>query len=407
LIHLKAGLARRGHGAIIDGTTEERTVTSLFESSDLYRRLIAATAGKTSPLLLIDLERVEAQYRDLRAALPEARILYAVKANPHPEILRRLAALGAGFDIASLGELERCRAAGAAIENLSYGNPMKKEGDIARAFAAGVGLFVVDSGMELDKITRAAPGARVFCRIAVSGAGAEWPLTHKFGCTVEMAVELLVEARRRGLVPAGLSFHVGSQQTEPEAWLHAIHRAGEVFRHAAKQGISLDFLNLGGGLPAHYRTSLPTLARYVEVMRAALRENFGKSWPRLLIEPGRYMVGDAGVLLTEVVLVAERPHERVPRWVYLDAGVWNGLDETMKERIHYPLHMAGPPRPVGPVVLAGPTCDSADVMYRHNIELPLDLAAGEKVIFLTAGAYTATCSCIDFNGFPPLPVCCI
>ena len=353
-------------------------------------------------MLLIDLDCVEAKFKALRAALPEARILYAVKANPHPEVLARLAAVGCGFDIASLGELDHCRSAGAPVADMSYGNPMKKEADIAAARAAGVDLFALDSPMELEKLGRAASGARVFTRLAVSGAGAEWPLTHKFGCTIDEAVTFLERASQIGLRPTGVSFHVGSQQSDPDAWRHAIHRAGEVFRLAARRGVSLEFLNLGGGLPAQYAHPLPPLEAYVEVMRSAVREVFGDSAPKLMIEPGRYMVGDAAVLAAEVVLVAKRPHERSQRWVYLDVGVWSGLDETMNERIRYRLHVPGPQRPCGPVVLAGPTCDSADVLYRHSVELPLDLRAGERVIFLSAGAYTASCSTVDFNGFPPL-----
>jgi ornithine decarboxylase len=369
--------------------------------------LIEMAAIARTPILLIDLARVEAQFRALQAAFPEAQILYAVKANSHQQVLDRLAALGCGFDIASLGELERCRWDAHPTAFLSYGNPIKKEAEIAAAHASGVGLFAFDSRMELEKISRAAVGARVFCRLAVSGDGAQWPLTHKFGCTIEQAVELLDEARRIGLQPAGISFHVGSQQMQPEAWLHAIHRAGEVFRRVARRGVTLEFLNLGGGLPAHYSSSPPPLEAYIEAMRAALRQTFGGAAPKLFIEPGRYMVGDAGVLAAEVVLVADRPHASVRRWVYLDAGFFSGLYETMHERIRYRLHIAGHGRPCGPVVLAGRTCDSADVLYQHGVEMPLDLEPGERVIFLSAGAYTANCSATDFNGFPPLVTCCV
>jgi ornithine decarboxylase len=372
------------------------------DSSPTAARLLEAASAAPTPMLLMDLGRVEAQFRALRAALPEARILYAVKANPQREVLTRLAALGCGFDIASPGELARCRAAAGPDAFVSYGNPIKKAADIATARGDGVDLFALDSPIELHKIARAAPGARVFCRLAVSGAGAQWPLTHKFGCTIEEASDLLGEAGRIGLQPAGLSFHVGSQQTEPDAWRHAIHRAGEVFQRTARRGVALRFLNLGGGLPAQYATPIPSLEAYAETMRAALREAFGAATPDLFIEPGRYMVGDAGALAAEVVLVADRPHEAVRRWVYLDVGRWSGLDETLDERIRYRLRVPGPRRPCGPVVLAGPTCDSADVLYRHGIEAPLDLQPGERVIFLSAGAYTASCSTVDFNGFPPL-----
>jgi len=366
------------------------------------QNLLDAAVASQTPVLIMDLSRVEAQYRALRAALPEAQVLYAIKANPHPAVLRRLASIGCGFDIASLGELELCRSISGPAALVSFGNTVKKEADIAAAHAAGIDLFALDSPLEQAKIGRAAPGAQTICRLAVSGGGAQWPLSHKFGCTIDEAVDLLADARRIGLNPAGVSFHVGSQQIEPDAWRLAIHRAGEVFRLAARRGVELEFLDLGGGLPAHYTLDPPPIEAYVESIRAALRETFGSAAPRLLIEPGRYLVGDAGVLVAEVVLVAERPHERVARWVYLDVGLYSGLDETMDERIRYRLHVPGPERPCGPVVLAGPTCDSADILYRHGVDLPLDLMPGERVIFLSAGAYTASCSAVGFNGFPPL-----
>jgi ornithine decarboxylase len=286
--------------------------------------------------------------------------------------LSRLASIGCSFDIASPGELGLCRSIRGPAAFVSYGNTVKKEADIAAAYAVGINLFALDSRMELEKIGRAAPGAQTVCRLAVSGSGAQWPLSHKFGCTIDEAVDLLVDARRIGLKPAGVSFHVGSQQMEPDAWRLAIHRAGEVFQHAAQRGVELEFLNLGGGLPAHYASAPPPLEAYVETIRRALRQTFGSAAPRLLIEPGRYLVGDAGVLVTEVVLVADRPNERPPRWVYIDAGLFSGLDETMDERIRYRLHVPGSDRPRGPAVLAGPTCDSADILYRHGVELPLD-----------------------------------
>jgi ornithine decarboxylase len=370
-------------------------------------RLLAAAELAHSPAALIDLAVVQAKYEALRAALPAAHVLYAVKANPHPGLVKLLAGLGCGFDVASPGELKRCLMAGAAPEMLSYGNTIKKEHAIAEAHQAGVARFAVDCPMELEKVGRAAPGARVFARLGVSGTGAEWPLTHKFGCTIDEAVELLEEARRIGLRPEGVSFHVGSQQMVPDAWRLAIHRASEVFRHAAKRGIALDFLNLGGGWPAHYMTPPPPLETYAGAVDAALRQHFGAALPRLYVEPGRYMVADAGIVVSEVVLVAQRPHERVPRWVYVDAGIYAGLEETTGERIRYRLLVPGPARPMGPVVLSGPTCDSADVLYRHHVELPLDLQAGERVIFLSAGAYSATCSSVDFNGFPALSMQCV
>ncbi len=218
-----------------------------------------------------------------------------------------------------------------------------------------------------------------------------------------MAADLLVSAKEMGLRPLGVSFHVGSQQTDPQRWSAAIARAGWVFRACAHRGLDLELLNLGGGLPAHYRTSVPPLPAYAEAIEVALRQEFGSSRPQILIEPGRYLVGDAGLLRTQILLISRKsPHEH-ERWVYVDAGHFNGLYETLDERIQYRIRTSRDGRPCGPVILAGPTCDSTDILYRrHLYELPLDLSIGDYVDFLSAGAYTASAAAVCFNGFPPL-----
>jgi ornithine decarboxylase len=223
------------------------------------------------------------------------------------------------------------------------------------------------------------------------------------GGEAHMAANLLVTASQLGLRPCGASFHVGSQRTDPRAWSSAIAHAAWVFRTCAHRGLDLDLLNLGGGLPAHYRTAVPPLAAYAETIETALAAEFGRSRPRILIEPGRYLVGDAGLLRAEVLLISRKsPHER-ERWVYLDAGLYNGLDETLDERIHYRIRTPRDGGPCGPVILAGPTCDSEDIHYRRTpYELPLDLAIGDPVDFLSAGAYTASVAAVAFNGFPPI-----
>ena len=365
-------------------------------------RFLAAEHPAT-PCLVIDLDVVERQYRALAHALPAAGIYYAVKANPAAEVIARLAALGAGFDLASPGELARCRDLGVAPDRLSFGHTIKKERDIAAARRHGIDLFAFDARGELDKLARVAPGARVFCRLAVPGRGAQWPLTRKFGCDEATAVELLIAARDLGLRPWGLSFHVGSQQTEPAQWASAISRAATVFRVAARAGVALEMLNLGGGLPAQYRDPVPPLERYAETMAAALAHQFGGSVPRVLIEPGRFLVGDAGVLESEVVLIAARPGHDHRRWVYLDAGRFNGLAESFEERIQYRVAVPGRDGAGEPAVLAGPTCDSADVPYQRSVyALPCDLAIGDRVRFLSTGAYTASYASVEFNGFPPI-----
>jgi ornithine decarboxylase len=208
-----------------------------------------------TPFLVVDLDVVRARYAALRAILPRAEIYYAVKANPAKEIVAALAVLGANFDLASPGELDICRGLDVPPERLSFGNTIKRERDIASSANSGIELFAFDSAAELGKLARRAPGARVFCRMLVENKGADWPLTDKFGCRAHMAADLLVTAKKLGLRPAGLSFHVGSQQTQPRAWAEAIAHAAWIFRACAHRGLTLEMLNVGGGLPAHYQAT--------------------------------------------------------------------------------------------------------------------------------------------------------
>jgi len=252
------------------------------------------TERPPTPCIVIDVLQVRAQYRTLATLMPGAEIFYAVKANPAAAVIEALAALGACFDVASLGEIRLCRSAGTPAARLSFGNTIKREGDIALARAAGIDLFAFDCEAELRKIARAAPGAGVFVRLSVRGGGADWPLTRKFGCDAETAGDLLVRARSLGLRPAGVSFHVGSQQTDPSRWAVPIAQAAAIFQRCARQGVDLELLNLGGGLPASgYREPVPALGEYVAAMETALAQAFGSARPRLLVEPGRFMVADA------------------------------------------------------------------------------------------------------------------
>ena len=364
-----------------------------------------ADAAPATPCLVIDLDVVEERYRALNAALPAASVHYAVKANPSPGVLARLAGLGSRFDVASPVEIDLCLAAGVDPRWISYGNTIKKRRDIAYAHAAGVRLFVVDSGEELGKVAAAAPGAAVLVRVLVSGEGADWPLSRKFGCAPDMAVDLLVEAGTLGLEPAGVSFHVGSQQKEPDRWEPAIAQAATVLRQAASGGVPVSTINIGGGFPANYASDVPGIAVYGRAIRNALELHLADLPVQVLCEPGRYIAGDAGVLRAEVVLVARKAYGDDHRWVYLDIGRFGGLAETEGEAIRYQLLTSADGGPVGPVILAGPTCDSVDVLYeRTRYELPLTLAEGDTVDILAAGAYTASYASAGFNGFGPLAI---
>lgn len=400
-------LLRVGGGAawppVASTSTDHTNVDHTAVPSKIQRFL--ADEDPPTPCLVIDLDVVEERYLSLAAALPEAEVYYAVKANPSPGVLARLAALGSCFDVASPAEVEMCLAAGVDPARISYGNTIKKRRDIARAFAVGVRLFVVDSEEELGKVAAAAPGASVLVRVLVSGDGADWPLSHKFGCQPDMAVDLLVEAATLGLRPAGVSFHVGSQQRCPEMWDPAIELAADVLSQARAAGIAVNVVNIGGGFPARYSADVPDIAAYGEAIAAALARHTADLGLRVLCEPGRYIAGDAGVLRAEVVLVSRKGYGDDHRWVYLDVGRFGGLAETEGEAIRYPMVTSRDGGPVGPVILAGPTCDSVDVLYeRTRYDMPLTLTEGDTVDILAAGAYTAAYASAGFNGFGPMQV---
>jgi ornithine decarboxylase len=355
------------------------------------------------PCLVVDLVEVKDNFLAFERALPDSRIFYAVKANPAPEILTALAAMGSCFDCASVVEIEAALAAGATPDRISYGNTIKKERDIATARRLGVDLFAVDCIEEVEKISRAAPGARVFCRILCDGAGADWPLSRKFGCTPGHAPEVLETAQRSGLVATGISFHVGSQQRNTQAWDAAIASASSIFRTLAERGIRLTLVNLGGGFPARYRGDEPAAALYGQAIRASILRHFGNRPPETIIEPGRGMVGSAGMLKTEVVLISRKDPSEEARWVFLDIGKFGGLAETMDEAIRYPIRSQREGDEAGPCVLAGPTCDSADVLYEKTpYMLPLSLEIGDELLIEGTGAYTTTYASVGFNGFAPL-----
>jgi ornithine decarboxylase len=223
-----------------------------------------------------------------------------------------------------------------------------------------------------------------------------------------MAEELLVEAAARGLDAYGISFHVGSQQTDLTQYDKAIADTASLFARLAERGVQLRMVNIGGGFPSRYHAEVPPIEAYGQAIRESLRQRFGASIPEIIVEPGRGIVGDAGVIQAEVVLVAEKGGSDRRRWVYLDIGKFQGLAETMDEAIKYRLLTSQDGGETASVVLAGPTCDSADILYeRTDCRLPVALKAGDRVWILSTGAYTTTYSAVGFNGFPPLASVCI
>tara|TARA_Y100001933_G_scaffold257883_1_gene304973 strand:+ start:2709 stop:3872 length:1164 start_codon:yes stop_codon:yes gene_type:complete len=371
------------------------------EAAERIRRFAET---QETPFLVVDRATVGEAYDELAAAFPFAGIYYAVKANPAPEIIELLRDRGANFDIASIYELDRVLGLGVTPDRVSYGNTIKKARDVRYFYERGVTLFATDAEADLRNIAKAAPGARVYVRILTEGTQtADWPLSRKFGCQTDMAMDLLILARDLGLVPYGVSFHVGSQQRDIGAWDAAIAKVKVIFeRLRDEDGIELKMINLGGGFPANYLTKTHTLKTYAEEITRYLRDDFGDTLPEIVLEPGRSLLANAGVLVSEVVLISRKSRTGLHRWVYVDVGKFSGLIETLGEAIKFPVH-TDKQGELEDAVIAGPTCDSADILYEdHKYPLPLNLAIGDRLYWFSTGAYTTSYSAIEFNGFPPL-----
>jgi ornithine decarboxylase len=356
------------------------------------------------PTLVIDVDRVEEQYHALKAGLGHARIHYAVKANPQREIIERLVDLGSGFDAASRAEIELCLSLGARPENISFGNTVKKVRDIEFAFHAGVTLFAADAEEELEKIAEFAPGSDVYIRLIVDASEADWPLSRKFGCARDKAVSLMDMAVELGLKPVGFSFHVGSQTKRAEMWTATLDQVAAMWKAAHDAGHELTLLNIGGGFPAYYGEEIQRPTAYAARVMELIEERFGHV-AHVMAEPGRGLVAEAGAIAAEVLLVSKKSDNDLHRWVYLDIGKFSGLAETMDEAIRYQFLTDRDHEATGPCILAGPSCDSADVLYeKRPVELPMGLRSGDRFIIRNCGAYTSTYASIGFNGFPPLDV---
>src|SRR5690554_7254556 len=380
-----------------------------YYSAETFKRIKDFADGKETPFVVIDTQTIDRQYEELVEGFPYAKVYYAVKANPAPQILTMLRDKGACFDIASVYELDKVMGLGVTGDRISYGNTIKKPKDIRYFYEKGVTLFATDSEADLRNIAKAAPGSRVFVRILTEGSEtADWPLSRKFGCQTDMAMDLCLLARDLGLVPYGISFHVGSQQRDIGAWDSAIAKVKVIFeRLKDEDGVNLRMINLGGGFPANYISRTNDLKTYAEEITRFLREDFGDEFPEIILEPGRSLVANAGLLVSEVVLISRKDRVGLHRWVYIDVGKFGGLIETMDESIKYPIYVEREGE-VESVIIAGPTCDSADILYEHyKYELPLSLESGDRMYWFSTGAYTTTYSAIEFNGFPPLKSFCI
>lgn len=359
-----------------------------------------------SPFLIVNLNIIRRKYEELRKHFPFAKVYYAVKANPEAEVLKLLRDLGSCFDVASRYELELLLSLDVDPARISYGNTIKKAADVRFFYEKGVRLFATDSEQDLRAIAKEAPGSQIFCRILTEGGQtADWPLSRKFGCHPDMAIDLILLAKELGLVPRGISFHVGSQQRDIGVWNSALAKVRYIFDYLKTQDLRLDLIDMGGGFPANYISKTNEMDVYAGEIRRYLREDFGEDVPEIILEPGRSLAAESGILVTEVVLISQKSSVGVDKWLYLDAGKFNGLIETWDESIKYPLYCEVRGELCEDFIIAGPTCDSQDIMYENfRNPLPAYIKPGNRVYWLTTGAYTSSYSSSAFNGFPPLPV---
>ncbi len=347
-----------------------------------------------TPVLLMDKEKILENVSIIGKEIKGSQVFYAVKANADLSILKLLKHQDVGFEIASEGELELLMSLGISPQRIITSNPIKSVPFIQKAYQYGVQYFAFDSLSELEKLSLFAPGARVYVRLAVPNEGSEWPLSKKFGVELEEAFFLLQKASQTNLKPVGVTFHVGSQCLNVYNWYIAIEKAKQLWERCKENGINLEMLNIGGGYPINYTRVAPDIREVESQIRKFLKEKF-PSRTQIFIEPGRAIVGNAGIMVTRVLGKAERNYEH---WLYLDVGVFNGLMESLGGiKYTYITEETSKSSPCKKWIIGGPSCDSMDIVVRH-VDLP-DVEEGSFVLILSAGAYTISYAS-EFNGFP-------
>jgi ornithine decarboxylase len=346
-----------------------------------------------TPFLLVDGEKVREKASLIGRHIKNSKLFYAVKANPDIEILRFLNGLTAGFEIASEGELEMLSRIGVEPSRIISSNPVKTLKFLKNAASYGVNHFSFDSGEEVEKLARLIPECNVYVRLSVPNEGSEWPLSKKFGVELEDAASLLLYAKDKGLNPVGITFHVGSQCTNVYNWNIALDKARTLWDIAKKKGMHLKLLNVGGGYPIRYTKNVVDIETIERNVNSLIYEKFPED-VEIHIEPGRAVVGDAGIFVTTVIGKARRDDED---WVYIDVGVFNGLMESIGGiKYSYIVESHKQMRHKKQWTIAGPSCDSFDVIDK-NISLP-EPRVGNLILILSSGAYTISYAS-EFNGF--------
>jgi ornithine decarboxylase len=369
----------------------EKIHTEIASRSTIRKvRAFIKSSGLEPPYLLIDKDKVRQKVSSIGRSVKGSQVFYAVKANPDIEILRLIHGLGIGFEIASEGELRILASLGVSSDRIITSNPIKSFRFLRMATDYGVSYFAFDSEDEVLKLREFAPGCNVYVRLSVPNEGSEWPLSKKFGVEIDKAEDLLVYAKRKGLNPVGITFHVGSQCNNIYNWNAALDKAKILWDRAEKRGIRLSVLDIGGGYPIRYTKSVVDITSIEKNANRLIYEKFPRH-TRIFIEPGRAVVGDAGIFVSRVIGKARRGDEG---WLSIDVGVFNGLMESVGG-IKYSYIVEGS-REIKKWTLAGPSCDSFDVIDK-DIFLP-EPEIGSFVLILSAGAYTISYAS-EFNGF--------
>ncbi len=350
-----------------------------------------------SPVMAISRAALKNQVRRFRTQLPRVQPFYAIKANPHPEVLKTFVACGTGFDVASIAEMDAVLAAGAKPTQIVYANTIKPVESIRGAVERGVGLMTFDSEYELAKIAEHAPGSRVLARIKVPNIGSVVELSLKFGADPSDAMELLIKAHRLGLKPTGVSFHVGSQCTQRENYIQALELASILFRDARLKQIPLDILDIGGGFPIrHFDNEEDLFDSTSRAITQEIERLFDQN-VRFMAEPGRFFAGPAATLVMRVIGKAIRENKH---WYYLDDGVYGTLSGMIFDHAKYQFKVTRTGR-TQLSTIAGPTCDSLDIIARGE-EMP-ELELGDIVYVENCGAYSSA-SATSFNGLAPAKI---
>ena len=349
-----------------------------------------AASDEAPPYILMDREVVREKVSLIGKHIRNSKVFYAVKANPDREVLLFLNSFGIGFEIASEGELQMLASLGVEPERIITSNPIKTLKFLEQAVSYGITYYAYDSVAEVEKLSRYAPGCNVYVRLSVPNEGSEWPLSKKFGVELDEAGELLLSAKKRGLNPVGITFHVGSQCNNVYNWNSAIEKARDLWEVAEQNGIRFSMLNIGGGYPIHYTKNVVDIETIEKQIDRAIAKKFPKD-VEIFIEPGRAVVGDAGIFVATVIGKARRGDEN---WLYIDVGVFNGLMESIGG-IKY-VYIVGSRNEPERWTIAGPSCDSFDVID-HGVLLP-EPEIGNRILILSSGAYTVSYAS-EFNGF--------